>query len=153
MDYTAISDAQLLQLSQMQDWYTYELDFPALVHGTSAQNSFTVQTDSNFVWLQGMYWCENAASITGLTNSSLVVPLATIVLQDTSSGRQLMSAPVEISSIFGTGERPYILPISRFFRANTQLMATVSNYDSAINYNLKLSFVGMKRYTFQQSTP
>lgn len=153
LDPSLPTDAQLLSLSQREDFYIYELDFNGFTHGTTATNSFTVQTDSNFIWQYGMYWCEGTGTLTGLTNSTLVVPFATIAIQDASSGRQLTSAPVQVSSMFGTAERPFILPFPRYFRANTQLMVTAVNYDSAVSYNLKLSFCGIKRYTFAQNAP
>ncbi len=144
-----MSDQDLTKLFGVRDFYVYELDFAALAAAGVASNSFTVQTDSNFLWQEACVVADIAAA--GQTNNTRVLPLVTCVIQDTSSGRQLMSGPVPIPSIFGYGSEPYVLPSPRFFRANTQVTVSLTNYDAANTYNLKLQFIGTKFFKFAQT--
>lgn len=126
----------------VEDFFTYETDFAALANGATATNNIQVQADSDFKWLKATA----AADIAGApqTESSIVIPLVTILITDTGSGRQLMSAPVPIADIFGIGQLPFILPLPRIFRARSSISVTVANYSAATTYNLRLSFIGTK---------
>lgn len=144
-----MNDADLTKLFGVRDYYVYEADFTAVTSGGgTAQSTFTIQTDSNFLWQQGAFFADVASA--AQTNNTRVLPLMTCVIQDTSSGRQLSSSQVPINSQFGQGELPFILPSPRFFRANTQVTVSVTNYDAALTYNLRLSFIGTKFYKFAQ---
>lgn len=147
-DLSKLNDSQLTQLFGVRDYFVYEADFSGVASGATSQTTFTIQTDSNFLWQTGCYIADIAAA--GETDSSRVIPLMTCIIQDTSSGRQLSSTPVPIPSQFGTGELPFVLPSPRFFRANTQITVSVTNYDAANAYNLRLSFIGTKFYKFAQ---
>lgn len=141
-----MSDAELTKLFGVRDFYVYELDFAALAAAGTASSSFTVQTDSNFLWQEACVIADIAGAVQ--TNDSRVLPLVTCVIQDTSSGRQLMSNPVPIPSMFGYGSEPFILPSPRFFRANSQVTINLTNYSAATTYNLKLQFIGTKFFKF-----
>ncbi len=144
-----MSDSDLSKLFGVRDFFIYELDFAAVASaGGTAQSSFTVQADSNFLWQQGCFFADVDAA--GETNDTRVLPLMTVVIQDTASGRQLSSQPVPVVSQFGYGSLPFILPSPRFFRANSQVTVTVTNYDAADDYNLRLSFIGTKFFKFAQ---
>lgn len=144
-----MSDHDLTKLFGVRDFYIYELDFGIVGAGDSAQATFTVQTDSNFLWQEGAYVADIASA--AFEESTRPIPLITCVIQDTSSGRQLSSGAVPIPSQFGTGERPFVLPSPRFFRANTQVTVSVTNYDAAVDYGLKLQFIGTKFFKFAQT--
>jgi hypothetical protein len=141
-----MTDTQLTNLFGVRDFFVYELDFATINAGLTGSATFTVQTDSNFLWQQGTY----DASIAGAayTQNTRPIPNMNCTIQDTSSGRQLMSSPVPIPSMFGTGQLPFVIPAPRFFRANTQVTVSVTNFDAAVNYDLKLSFIGTKFYKF-----
>jgi len=154
-DYTELSqltDQQLTEIFGVRDFFTYELDFASLpsVTGNTAQASFTVQADSNFLWQQAAFFADIAAA--AQTDSSRVIPLVSCVITDSSSGRQLSSSAVPLTSLFGNGQLPYILPTPRFFRAQTQVNVSLLNF-AVVNttYNLKLSFIGTKFFKFAQS--
>ena len=151
-DYNTLSKMTAEQLDQVfgvRDIFTYEIDFPALAAaGGTATGSFTVQADSNFLWERACYFADVAAA--AQTNDSRVVPLVTCSIQDGGSGRKLMAAEVPIPSIFGIGNEPFDLPTPRFFRAQTQVIVSVTNFSAATAYNLRLSFIGTKFFKFAQ---
>ena len=83
------------------------------------------------------------------TVNSQPVPNISILITDTGSGRQLMNAPVSVSNIFGLGREPKVLRTPRWFASMAQIQVAVTNYDAAVNYNLRLSFVGAKFFGYQ----
>lgn len=127
-----------------RDFFVYELDFLAVAPGSSSTNSFTVQADSDFLWTSGSYFADVAAA--GQTDASRVIPLASLLITDTGSGRQLMNTAVPLSSLFGTGQLPFVLPRQRAFRSNTTVTVTLNNFDAADTYNIRLSLIGEKAF-------
>lgn len=139
------SNLQQVPQFMSMDYYVYELDFSALANGTSSSGSFIIQADSWFLWTQGAVFADVAAA--GQLASTLVVPLVTVLITDTGSGRQLMNTAVPVSSMFGTGALPYVLPRQRAFMPNSTVSVQVNNFDAAQAYNLRLSFIGEKGFT------
>lgn len=144
----SMSDQQLTQLFGIRDDYTYTLNFASLAGTATATGQFTVEADSNFLWQEAAYFADIAAAIQ--TDSSRVIPLVTVTIQDSGSGRQLMNAATPIPSLFGTGALPFLLPTPRFFRAQTTVSVNVVNLTAATTYNLRLSFIGTKFFRFAQ---
>lgn len=145
-----MSDKQLTDLFGIRDFFVYELDFAAVAgaNGT-AQSSFTVQADANFLWQYGCYLADLAGAT--LTNETRVVPLVSCAIVDGGSGRQLSSGNVPIPSIFGTGMQPFQLPTPRFFRAQTQVNVSLLNFSASNTYNIKLQFIGTKFFKMAQA--
>lgn len=126
----------------IKDFYTYEEDFSALTSGTSASGNINIQADSDFVLQKLTYFADIAAA--AQTADGRVIPLITILITDSGSGRNLMESALPVSSIFGTGELPFILPQPKLFLARTTITAAVSNFSAATDYNIRLSFIGYK---------
>lgn len=127
-----------------RDFFVYELDISGLAAGASTTQTFTIQADSDFLWTKGAYFADIAGA--SQQQSTRVIPLCSVLIQDTGSGRNLMSSSVPVSSLFGTGELPMILPRQRLFVARAQVQVTVTNFDAANTYNLRLSFIGEKGF-------
>lgn len=148
-DIQKMTPDQLASIFGVRDFFVYELDFAALANGASAvPNSFTVMSDSNFLWQYGAMQVDIAAA--AQTSSTQIVPLVSCTIQDQGSGRQLMSSAVPINSIFGNGQLPFPLPTPRFFRAQTQVTVALTNFSAASTYNIKLSFIGTKIFNVPQ---
>jgi hypothetical protein len=141
-----MSDNDITKLFGVRDFFIYELDFAALASGGVASSSFTIQTDSNFLWQEGCFFADIAGA--AQEDSTRVLPLVSCLLIDTSSGRQLSSSSVPLTSQFGPGDKPYILPTPRFFRANTQVTVSLTNFSADTAYNLRLQFIGTKFFKF-----
>lgn len=127
-----------------KDFYVYQEDFSALANATSATGTINIQADSDFILQKITYFADIAAAIQ--TDSSRVVPLITIQIVDAGSGRNLIEAPAPISSLFGEGDLPFILPTPRVFFARSNIELTVANFSVGTTYNLRLSFIGYKAY-------
>ncbi len=126
----------------IKDFYVYEEDFSALTSGATALGSINIQADSDFVVQKLTYFADIAAG--AQLDSTRIIPLVSIQITDSGSGRNLMEAPVALSNIFGTGELPFILPQPKLFLARSTISISVTNFDAAVTYNLRLSLIGYK---------
>ncbi len=127
-----------------KDFFIYEVDIAALAPAASSTGQFTIQADSDFLLSKLAVTADIAAAVQ--TDSSRVVPLCTLLITDTGSGRNLMNQAVPIPAFFGNGSLPFILPRQRIFVARSVVTVTVTNYDAAATYNLRLSFIGEKGF-------
>ena len=74
----------------------------------------------------------------------------TCQIVDSGSGRHQTSAPVPVPSIFGPLVKPMRLPITKVFKANSNVAFTVFNNDAAVaTANLRLTLLGWKIYYFE----
>ena len=121
-----------------EEFFSYGTTFLALANGAALTQSIQIQADSDFE-------LQKLTCFDGTPNGQGGHPLATIQLIDTGTGRQLFNTPQLIPTVFGTGELPFILPVTRLFTANSVLQVQVSNLSGA-QMDLYLSFLGAKIY-------
>ena len=126
----------------IKDFYVYEEDFTALTPGSSQTGNINIQADSDFRLQKLSYFADVAGA--AQTANTRVIPLVTLQVTDSGSGRNLFENAVAVPSLFGTGELPFILPTPKLFAARSTITINVSNFDAALDYNLKLSFIGYK---------
>lgn len=125
--------------------YAYEFEVASIASGATARDQINIDSDSNFHWMKGS--CFGAVASAGQTDSSRVIPLINIQLTDTGSGRQLFSNPVPISTFFGTGEIPMILPLTQMFKPNSTIICEFENFDAAQTYtDVRLLLIGFKEF-------
>ena len=125
--------------------FTNVIDFTALAQGASADGNFTTQSDSDFVILKTTYYAHTVT--TGApSDSGRLLPWVEVTLQDSGSGRRLMNAGVMLTSLFGTGELPYIWPVPYKINGNSTFTATLENVTTGAgeSYVIRLSFHGVK---------
>ncbi len=116
----------------------------ALAAGATALVTVGIQADADFLILNQTYNANTANA--AVTESSFPYPNVTALLLDTGSGFQMMDQPTPITSIFGNGQFPYYLPQPKLMPAKSALQVTLTNYDAAAGYNIRLSFNGVKLY-------
>ncbi len=126
----------------IKDFYVYEEDFGSIAAGASATGNVNIQADSDFVLQKLTYFADIGTAIQ--TDSSRVIPLLTVQITDSGSGRNLMESAVPVSNLFGTGQLPFILPQPKLFQSRTTINITIVNFSSATTYGLRLSLVGYK---------
>jgi len=131
----------------IKDFFVYEIDFDALGNGASATSNINIQADSDFVVQKMTYFADISEAVQ--TDSSRVIPLCTIQITDTGSGRNLLDNAAPIPNIFGTGQIPFILPNPKLFVARSTVTFTVANFSAATEYNLRLSLIGYKKFRIQ----
>jgi hypothetical protein len=132
------------------DTFAYPLNFTNLAHAAAggAPQTGTIQVDaaSAFFWTALTVVAIQTPGTSAYTNNTLPVPLVTLQLVDGSSNRQLMQAPVFLSTLAGDGRLPGRLIHPRLFAKNSLISVTVQSFDG-IDYGLlHLVFQGFKRY-------
>jgi len=130
-----------------RDFFVYDTVHSAIVAGTSNTQTIQINADSDFQIEKLTFFADIAAA--GQTASSRVIPLVTVLLVDTGSGRQFSDQAVPVNSLFGTGEIPFVLKQPKILLARTSLSVTVANFDAANTYNIRLSFIGSKLFLRQ----
>lgn len=129
--------------AQFKDYFTYVASVSNLAPAASLSTTINLEADSKFVAVKMSYMADIAGG--AQTDSSRVIPLVKIFIQDSGSGRFLQSLPVDITSIAGRGELPFILPIERLFYPNSTVQFTFTNYSAGTTYaNVSLSLIGYK---------
>ena len=132
------------QETELLDWYVYNLTFTALAPLGVDPQTVAIEADSNFELVKITGFADIAAA--AVNYDTRVVPLVTLTITDTGSGRQLLNGETAWSNIVGWGNQPYMLPIRRKFKANSTIRVQATNFDAAATYNLRLSLSGIKDF-------
>lgn len=126
-----------------KDFFTYPTglaDSATLAAAGSTTSFFNIDGDSDFFWLKFAFFV--------LDNNGAVVeiPSVDIIVTDTTSGRDLMSSQVPLTSLAGTGQLPFILPVERFMAAKSTIKVQYFNVGQVTLNRIKLSFIGIKGF-------
>jgi hypothetical protein len=128
------------------DFYVYDIDFDALAADSTANGQIQIQADSDFELQKLTHFTDIGASVE--TEATRVLPLVTLQITDTGTGRQMFSQPVPIPAIMGDGRIPFILSTPKLFTRNASVSFQVSNYSAATIYNLRLQLIGAKIFAY-----
>lgn len=118
----------------------------SLAAGASSSQTITFDQDSTFFWTKTTYFVDlNAAAFVDGTRP---IPLLSVSMTDTGSGRLLTSSTMPIDGIAGyKASEPYILPVPRKWAPNSTLRVTITNYSAVTTYtNIYMLFHGVKSY-------
>jgi len=100
-----------------------------------------IQSDANFLCVHTMY-------DVGTTNAVfLTMPNGGLVIQITDGATQqaMSNIPIPVSTIFGTGQRPYMWPFTHLFHANTPIgIQATGQGATSIGVTYRLVFGGFK---------
>jgi len=128
-----------------EDFYIYNIEFTSLAPGASDVGFIQIEADSDFLIQKLGYFADIAGA--GQTFNTIVIPLISLVIVDTGSGRQLMNNSIPVPAFWGDGRLPYILPTPKLFVKNSRINCTVTNFSAATTYRLFLNFEGKKIFT------
>ena len=126
-----------------KEYFTYQAVGPV---GAGGAQTFPINFEANasFVWLKTTLVASRDAE---LTENTKLVPAATVFIRDTGSGSNLMQEPIDINSLAGDAELPYMLPVGYEVKPNSTLTFDIENLDPAATYNrLGLVLHGFKVY-------
>lgn len=104
----------------------YQTVVSALAPAANAPSQINIDAGTDFYWVATTYQADIAVG--AQTESSIVIPLVTVIITDTGSQRQLMNAAVPLPCIAGPGERPYRNILPRLFRANSIITFNWTSY-------------------------
>ena len=129
-----------------EDFFTYNIQFEDVSAGATANGFIQIEADSDFLIQKLAYASFVGGGAVDLQTQD--VPLCTILIVDTGSGRQIMNNPVPISALFGDGRLPYILPTPKLFTKNSRINVTVFNFSGGTTYaDIWINFEGKKIFT------
>lgn len=132
--------------TKRRDFFAYTLAFSALAAGGAAQGAIQIQADSDFELSKFTMFADIAGA--DETEATRVLPLVTIQITDTGTGRALFSSALPIPAIMGDGRIPFILPVPKVFSANASVAIQVASFSAATTYNLRLLLIGAKIFTY-----
>jgi hypothetical protein len=131
--------------------YIYEADTLAnylngIAPAAQAVLTFNIANDSDFFW--SLFSVYAAVGSNGVLTSTQPVPGLNMMLVNTTTGRQYMSAPVPLANLSGDGRLPFVLPVATLWEKQTTIQITLTNVTDDTTYsNLQLSFIGIKAFT------
>lgn len=136
------------KLQYVRDYYIYTAKIGNMAASAVVNTSLPISADADFEWIKSTAFATLNGGTAPFTNAQ--VTECAVLLTDSGSGRQLMSAAVPVSSIFGTGELPFINPLPRLFKANSNINLQVTNLSTSNSYNnIFLNFCGYKMFSYQ----
>lgn len=129
-----------------RDFYVYAINFAALAAAAANTGAIQIQADSDFELQKLSFFADIAAA--AQTEATRVIPLVTLQITDTGTGRQTFNTEIPIGAIMGDGRIPFILPTTKIFSANASVAFSVTNYSAATAYNLRLCLIGAKLFRY-----
>lgn len=129
-----------------RDFYIYDIDFDGLAADATANGQIQIQADSDFELQKLTHFTDIAAGVE--TEATRVLPLVTLQITDTGTGRQMFNIAVPIPGVMGDGRIPFILSTPKLFTRNASVAIQVSNYSAATTYNLRLQLIGAKIFAY-----
>lgn len=129
----------------IRDHYVYVAQVKVLAAGAVLTDIINIETDSSFTLVKMSVMADTAGG--AQTENSRIVPLVRLSIKDGGSGRNLQDEPVDISSIAGNGQLPFVLPVPRIFKPNSSISFSFENYSAATTYDtVSLALVGYKEW-------
>lgn len=129
-----------------KDFYVYTETFLDLENSTTQSGNIDIQADSDFQ-LQKLTVSAQVSLGTQYTVSTEIIPSVAILITDSGSGRNLFEAAIPVSTVFGNGRLPFILPTAKLFPARSTITLNVSNFatDSEADIaRIDFAFIGYK---------
>lgn len=128
-----------------RDQYFYSCAVATIAPAGVATPTIGISADSDFYCTALTYFADIAGAVQ--TDSTRVIPLITVQITDTGSGRQLLDRAQPLGAIFGDGTEPYRLISPRLFQRSTSIQVQLANYSAGTTYvNLFVVFHGFKLY-------
>lgn len=125
-------------------FYAYSTLHNAVAANASDTQTVTIASDSDFYLSKMTMFAHISGAVQ--TDSSRVLPLATVTLTEISSGNQMFDSAIPIPAVFGDGQIPFILPHPKLFEAKSALTVNVANFSAATTYTIYLNFLGYRVY-------
>lgn len=115
-----------------------------LTAGQSLPSQINIDAGNDFYWFATSYEADLAGSAYDATSHVPVLPLINVLITDTGSQRQLMNAPLPITTIAGDGRLPYRLLLPRLFKGNSIIQFQWTSFEAALTDTLRLTMHGWR---------
>jgi hypothetical protein len=125
--------------------FSYNILFNPINAAATAVGSVQINNDSYFVITEATADIWDAAT-GNTTNTSPDVAPMTVIINDSSSGQNMMDQATPIGALFGTGKQPMVwLYRSNLLNPGGQMSVTLANR-MGTNERVQLTFTGFKVY-------
>lgn len=132
-------------------FFTYESDnVAAFAPAAIVPLTFNIAGDSDFFWTK--FACFALVGGAGTTYSAQIQPAVSMLLTNTTTGRQYSSSAVPLPNMAGTGQFPFILPQITLWQAKSTIQISLTNVGNATYSAVYLSFLGIKAFTSASNT-
>jgi hypothetical protein len=130
---------------KFKSFFSYEADISAaLAASASTTLTFNIAGDSDFFWTKFEAFALVGSAAT--TRSADQLPAVTMLLVNTTTGRQYSSLPTPLANVSGTGSLPFILPQITLWEAKSTISVQLQNNGNATYSALQLTFSGIKAF-------
>lgn len=130
---------------KFRTFFSYELDIPTALNAASSQTlTFNIAGDSDFFWTKFTAFALVSGEAT--TRSADQLPACTVLITNTTTGRQYSSNPTPLPNVSGTGALPFILPQVTLWEAKSTVSVILANIGDAAYSNLMMTFEGIKAF-------
>jgi hypothetical protein len=127
-------------------FYCYESDNVANLAAAAAVNlTFNIAGDSDFFWTKFCAFALVGGVATTRTADQL--PAATLLVVNTTTGRQYSSSAVPLPNMAGNAQFPFILPQITLWEKKSTIQLQLTNVGNATYSAIYLSFLGIKAFT------
>lgn len=131
-----------------RNFFVYESDtLVALAPAAGANLTFNIAGDSDFFWTKFAAFALVGGAATVRNADQL--PAVTILIVNTTTGRQYSSSASPLPNIAGTGNEPFILPQITMWQRKSTIQVQLQNVGNATYSNIYLSFMGIKAFPNQ----
>jgi hypothetical protein len=131
-----------------RNFFVYESDsltnVPVFNAGTGLTLTFNVAGDSDFFWTK--FSAHAVVGGAGTVRTLDQLPEVTMLLVNTTTGRQYSSSAVPLANIAGTAQLPFILPQVTMWQRKSTIQINLQNVGNQNYSNLFLSFLGIKAF-------
>lgn len=126
-------------------WYTTGEFNIASTDVGGINETIQIGDDGDFYCTCLTYQADIAGAL--LTEASNIIPLVTVNIIDTGSGRNLMNDPVPLAAVAGDGKRPMRFPRPRIFARNSTIQLKFFPFLVAgTTYTIQFILGGYKNY-------
>jgi hypothetical protein len=103
-----------------------------------------IQSDAHFIWVAGVM-NSNAASGAGTFQGAGVNRGGALIqVTDGSTNRQLSNVQVPANCLFGSAQRPFVLPLRKLFKANSPIGINATDTTNTTTQVIDFVFCGFK---------
>lgn len=112
--------------------------------GQTLPSQINIDAGNDFYWFATSYEADLAGSAYDATAHVPVLPLVNVLITDTGSQRQLMNAPLPITTIAGDGKLPYRLLLPRLFKGNSVIQFSWTSFEASLADTIRLTMHGFR---------
>lgn len=126
--------------ARVKDFFIYGTDFLGIATGATQTATVSIQEDSDFFIIGANAFCVDTTGPTVVDPDSFI---ATVVLQDSGSGRNFVDRPIAFANLYGTAQLPGYWPYPKLLQASSTLSTQLTN-NQGVTMDVRLAYVGFK---------